>query len=119
VSDARVEAVRAALVPGEWALFSLGTVVVFPAGGATAEAAVAVLHSAIDHGDTVEVGAVEVSDGHWLAIGGHPDVLTFVSAAQLGGGPRDPSLIGQFGDHLRRRDAEAPQVVHLETAGTA
>jgi hypothetical protein len=100
-------------------MFQHGSLVVFPEGPATVEAAVTHLQASIDDGPSAALGATAVSDGAWIAVGADEDILTWVSAAQLGAGPRDSLLIARYGEHLRRRDAAAPVVVHCSVGQNA
>ena len=112
--DARIEALRQAMSTPRWVLFTHGTVVAFPDGPADGPRAQAVLAGALSDDETIAVGAAPAADGAWVAVGEHPDVLTWVTPSQLGGGPREPHLIGRYGDHLRRRDAAEGVIVHIE-----
>ncbi len=114
--DPRIAAIRQALTASSWVLLRHGTIVVFPTGSASPEEAVVRLADSIDMGPNVELGAMPTTGGAWLALGGDPDILTWITPEQLGGGPRDAVLIARYGDHLRRRDAETTEITWVEEA---
>ena len=117
--DDRVLAVSSALHAQDWVLFQHGSIVVFPEGAASVEAAVTRLQASLDDGLNTALGATAMTGGAWVAVGADEDILTWVSEAQLGAGPRDPLLIARYGEHLRRRDAGAPVVVHCSVSQNA
>ena len=102
-----------------WVLFQNGTCIILTQPGTDLRAQALSLmkewgpvHVGSPAGDFATITLTDAPG--WVVTGHHPDMLTYVSPAELE--EKDPSdlLVGLLGRSKRSQDGEDPQILHVE-----
>ena len=105
-----------------WVVFENGTCVVLEGSVKEKDSAVEKATEVISSFGPVVAGTpagdfnvtkVRHNDG-WIVTCAHPDVMNFVSPAEIDGGAEDGMSVGLLGRSKRDADGRNPKVIHVE-----
>jgi len=107
-----------------WVLFEHGTCVILEESVVSLESRAIKLmqhygpvYPASPAGDFTTIKLID--DPGWVVAGHHPDILTYVSLAELETGKASDLLIGLLGRSKRSQDAKDLHIIHVEDHRTS